>query len=189
MGTRGKRRITDNRIENAPNSETGVLLRSASDLRAFGKKHGCYDNLILNVVNLVNNIPDVSLEYVDMDSTLSGSLSKKDGSWVIQVNRLHSEARQRFTIAHELGHFIYHKDDEIDAHKFVDTTFFRGMTANNLEYTANRFASELLMPEPEVRQLIDTENIRSIAELASKFGVSSAAMLFRVKELNYTTKE
>lgn len=189
MGTRGKRRINENRIEDARNSENVVLLRSASDLRALGREHGCYDGLILNVVDLVHNIPGVSMEYVEMDSTLSGSLSKREGTWVIKVNKFHSETRQRFTIAHELGHFIYHKDDDVDEHEFVDTTFFRGMTSNNLEYTANRFASELLMPEDDVRKLIDTDHIRSIAELASKFGVSSAAMLYRVKELNYKTKE
>ena len=89
-------------------------------------------------------------------------------------------------VAHELGHFVYHKDDE---NEFVDTTFFRGMTSDNLEYTANRFASELLMPEEQVRHLIDKDNVRSVAELAVRFGVSSAAMLYRVKELNYKTKE
>ncbi len=70
----------------------------------------------------------------------------------------------------------------------MDTTFFRGMTSDNLEYTANRFASDLLMPEEQVRHLIDEKNIRGVAELATVFGVSSAAMLYRVKELNYKTK-
>lgn len=188
MGTRGKRRIIDNQGENTQSNNV-VLLRSASDLRALGRERGCYDGLILNVVDLVRYIPDVIMEYVVMDSALSGSLSKKDGTWIIKVNKFHSETRQRFTIAHELGHFIYHKDDDLDEHEFVDTTFFRGMTSNNLEYTANRFASELLMPEEDVRRLIDYENVRSISDLALRFGVSSAAMLYRVKELDYKTKE
>lgn len=190
MGTRGKRRIIDNQVENAQNNNA-VLLRSASDLRALGRRYDCYDNLALRIENLVQYIPDISLEYVEMDSTLSGSLSKRGGSWLIKVNKYHSLTRQRFTIAHELGHFIYHKDDYEDdgQHEFIDTTFFRGMTSNNFEYTANRFASELLMPEEDVRRLIDNDNIRSISDLALKFGVSSAAMLYRVKELNYKTKE
>ena len=105
---------------------------------------------------------------------------------MIRINKVHGKTRQRFSIAHELGHFVYHKDDE---NEFVDTTFFRGMTSGNKEYTANKFASELLMPEEQVRHLIDKENVRSVAELAARFGVSSAAMLYRVKELNYKTKE
>lgn len=186
MGTRGKRRINVEQSESAHNNAPIVLLRSASDLRSLGSHNNCYDGLALNVEKLVKFIPDIKLEYADMDSTLSGSLSKEGAIWVIRVNNGHSKTRQRFSIAHELGHFVYHKDDE---NEFVDTTFFRGMTSDNLEYTANKFASELLMPEDQVRQLIDKDNIRSVAELAEKFGVSSAAMLYRVKELNYKTKE
>lgn len=185
MGTRGKRRISEKDIKGNQES-TIVLLRSASDLRKLGAQYDCYDNLALNVVKLVSYIPGVKLEFSEMDSTLSGSLSKQDGIWQIRVNNRHSVNRQRFTIAHELGHFIYHKDDE---QEFVDTTFFRGLATDNFEYTANRFASDLLMPEDQVRRLIDKENIRSVAELATTFGVSSAAMLYRVKDLNYKTKE
>lgn len=188
MGTRGKRKIIDNQAENAQNDNV-VLLRSASDLRNLGRRYNCYVNLTLHIEDLVQYLPDISLEYVEMDSTLSGSLSKIGGSWVIRINKYHSLTRQRFTIAHELGHYIFHKDDDDSQNEFVDTTFFRGMTSNNLEYTANRFASDLLMPEEDVRKLIDNENVRSISDLALKFGVSSAAMLYRVKELDYKTKE
>lgn len=186
MGTRGKRRIKVDQNETAQHNASHVLLRSASDLRNLGEQNGCYDNMALDVEKLIKFIPDIRLEYVNMDSTLSGSLSKQDNLWLIRINKVHSKTRQRFSIAHELGHFIYHKDDEKE---FVDTTFFRGMTSDNLEFTANKFASELLMPEEQVRQLIDKENIRSVADLAARFGVSSAAMLYRVKELKYKTKE
>lgn len=186
MGTRGKRKNKVDQNEGTKQITSLVLLRSASDLRNLGRQNDCYDGLTLDVEKLVQFIPDVKLEYTDMDSTLSGSLSKQDNIWLIRVNKLHSKMRQRFTIAHELGHFVYHKDDE---NVFVDTTFFRGLTSDNLEYTANKFASELLMPEEQVRQLIEKDNVRSVADLAAKFGVSSAAMLYRVKELNYKTKE
>lgn len=186
MGTRGIRKKIVDQNDGTQQDATLVLLRSASDLRKLGEKNGCYHNLTLDVEKLVQFIPGVRLEYVNMDSTLSGSLSKQGDIWLIRVNQLHSKTRQRFSIAHELGHFIYHKDDEKE---FVDTTFFRGLNSDNLEYTANKFASELLMPEEQVRQLIDKDNVRGVAELAAKFNVSSAAMLYRVKELNYKTKE
>ena len=186
MGTRGKRKIAVSKDGVIAENTFIVLLRSVSDLRRLGEQNDCFNGYALDVVKLVKYIPGVKLEYYEFDSTLSGSLSKQGDEWVIRVNKLHSETRQRFTIAHELGHFINHKDDE---REFVDTTFFRGMTSDNLEYTANRFASELLMPEEQVRKLIDIDNVRNVAELASKFGVSSAAMLYRVKELNYKTKE
>lgn len=186
MGTRGKRKINSEQNNRATTNATSVLLRSATDLINLGRQNDCYDGLILDVEKLVQFIPDVKLEYADMDSTLSGSLSKQDGIWLIRVNKVHSKTRQRFSIAHELGHFVYHKDDEKE---FVDTTFFRGLTSDNLEYTANKFASELLMPEEQVRNLIDKDNVRNVADLAARFGVSSSAMLYRVKELKYRTKE
>ncbi len=186
MGTRGKRRINVEQNNSAQTNAAPVLLRSASDLRNLGRLNDCYDGLTLDVEKLVQFIPDLKLEYTDMDSTLSGSLSKQDNIWLIRINKVQSKTRQRFSIAHELGHFVYHKDD---AKEFVDTTFFRGLTADNMEFTANKFASELLMPKEQVRQLIDKKNVRSVADLAAIFGVSSAAMLYRVKELNYKTKE
>ena len=148
MGTRGKRKpITEQPDVNSADS-TLVLLRSVEDIRRLGVQHDCYDNLALDIEKLIQFIPDVKLEYTEFDSTLSGSLSKQDNHWLIRVNSVHSKNRQRFTIAHELGHYIYHKDDE---QEFVDTTFFRGMSSDNFEFTANRFASELLMPEEQVR--------------------------------------
>lgn len=186
MGTRGKRKPIAEQTDRNFAESSLVLLRSAEDLRRLGAQHGCYENLALDIERLIQFIPDVKLEYTEFDSTLSGSLSRQDNYWLIRVNSVHSKNRQRFTIAHELGHYIYHKDDE---QEFVDTTFFRGVSSNNLEYTANKFASDLLMPEEQVRQLIDRENVRSVAELANRFGVSSSAMLYRVKELNYKTKE
>ena len=186
MGTRGKRRPIPNQEVREGKDHSIILLRSVSDLRNLGIQHNCYDKFILDVEKLVQYIPDVQLEFTEMDSTLSGSFSMQDGHWLIRVNKLHDKKRQRFTIAHELGHYVYHKED---GQEFVDTTFFRGMTSDNLEYTANKFASELLMPEEQVRQLIDRENVRNIADLASRFGVSSSAMLYRVKELKYKTKE
>lgn len=186
MGTRGKRRTNIEQDASTQKNATLVLLRSASDLRKLGEQNDCYDNMALDIEKLIQYIPGVKLEYADMDSTLSGSLSKQGEFWLIKVNKVHSKTRQRFSIAHELGHFVYHKDDE---NEFVDSTFFRGMTSDNFENTANRFASELLMPEDQVRQLIEKDNVRRVSELASRFGVSSAAMLYRVKELNYKTKE
>lgn len=186
MGTRGKRKTILDKPEKSQKDSVVVLLRSVSDLRNLGRQNGCFNNLALDVEKLIQFIPDVKLEYTEFDSTISGSLSKQGNYWLIRINKFHSKTRQRFTIAHELGHFVYHKDDE---QEFVDTTFFRGMTADNLELTANRFASELLMPEKEVRQLIDKENVRSVAKLADMFDVSSSAMLYRVKDLNYKTKE
>ena len=56
-----------------------------------------------------------------------------------------------------------------------------------MEYKANEFASELLMPEKLVRHCIN-DGLRNIGELAERFGVSAAAMKYRILSLGYKLK-
>ncbi len=87
-----------------------------------------------------------------------------------------SPGRRRFTIAHELGHWIcqcqdgnakpvYCRAEEIG----VDPK------ARALEREANLFAAELLMPEPDVRRRWQGD----AANAARWFGVSGVAMHWR----------
>lgn len=119
-----------------------------------------------------------------MDSSISGYLKMVDGQWVIGVNRLHNPKRQRFTIAHELGHYYMHKEKNVD---FEDTTFFRNTDNFFIEYSANEFAANLLMPESSIREAIQS-GIKNIKELSTKFDVSIAAIKYRVVSLGYKLK-
>ncbi|HEY4248477.1 MAG TPA: ImmA/IrrE family metallo-endopeptidase [Lacunisphaera sp.] len=107
------------------------------------------------------------------------------------MNANHSEARQRFTIAHELGHFFLHAGDPV----FVDQSFvmMRDTASSEGEKVeereANLFAAELLMPaklivkEVEDMDDIDIVDDGKIGRLADKFGVSVQAMSFRLANL------
>ncbi len=81
--------------------------------------------------------------------------------------------RQRFDVAHELGHLIMHHDSE------------PGNRASEDE--ANRFASEFLMPAEEIRPLLPTTTAgrgwSRLAELKEHWGVSLAALLYRARSL------
>jgi len=81
--------------------------------------------------------------------------------------------RQRFDVAHELGHLIMHHDAE------------PGSSASEDE--ANRFASEFLMPAEEIRPLLPTTTAGRgwgrLAELKEHWGVSLAALLYRARSL------
>src|SRR5947208_7479473 len=86
---------------------------------------------------------------------VSGALIRNDDSVVIAVNSSHHENRQRFTIAHEIGHFILHKRTE----RHFDEDFridYRNTVSSEAtqrdEIEANRFAAALLMPESFLRQ-------------------------------------
>lgn len=114
---------------------------------------------------------------------ISGELRPSaDGSCVISINRHDSSRRQRFTVAHELAHFLLHRDHIGSGIK--DDALYRSGLSDAREAEANRLAAEILMPMSLVqRQLqthggVATEDV--VAKLAVEFGVSDAAMRIRL---------
>jgi len=132
----------------------------------------------LDVYGLANKL-GLSVLECDMLSEQSGYLKQENGRWVIGVNKKHHPKRKRFTIAHELGHFIKHRKS---SQSFDDTTFFRKQNDASIEYDANNFAAELLMPRDLFLQEIRSGN-NTIEGLADTFDVSSMAVKYRAKTL------
>lgn len=95
------------------------------------------------------------------------------------------QSRNRFSIAHELGHFFLHKEYFIEScPSDTDEEWIQfmlqmdDMTHHSLEWQANAFASILLMPKQEFISSFDTHV--SFAELSRKFGVSETAVRKRI---------
>lgn len=121
----------------------------------------------------------VQVEYLPLAEDISGFLRRRDGEWLIGVNSLHHRNRQRFTLAHELGHYFLHRD----IGGFEDRALFRReMHLDRRENEANGFAAKLLMPETEFRTFVVSQDA-SIDLLAHHFGVSSAAAKYRADAL------
>lgn len=129
-----------------------------------------------------------------LDEEISGMVFIKEGVPVIGVNSLHHPNRKRFTIAHEIGHLVLHRD-AILAHVHVDTRYpipMRDSRASHgidpKEFEANQFAAELLMPLHLIREhlqddVFDLEDEKSIHALAALFKVSKQAMGHRLSSL------
>jgi Zn-dependent peptidase ImmA (M78 family) len=116
----------------------------------------------------------------DLPLSISGTLSRDQGSrdnWAIRVNRHEHKNRQRFTIAHEIAHFILHKDAISD--KVVDDTFYRSELSERREWEANALAAEILMPWALIKRLMDKYGT-SVDDLARILEVSTAAMHIRL---------
>jgi Zn-dependent peptidase ImmA (M78 family) len=146
----------------------------------------------------VNDIAEklgVSLRYEPLEGGLSGILfTDQRGRQVIGVNALHAQVRQRFTLAHELGHLRLHEDA-----LYVDGLVRRddksSLALDSQEIEANAFAAELLMPRELVLREITNrvpegavaEPMRLTRQLARQFAVSEQAMEFRLGNLGLAT--
>jgi hypothetical protein len=91
----------------------------------------------------------------------------------ILVNENHPRVRQRYTIGHELAHFLRHRDRV--RNRLVDDRMYRSGLGETVEREADALAADLLMPRRMISAL-RTQGINAPAELATKFDVSLAAM-------------
>lgn len=152
---------------------------TVGQLLALAKQHSV-DTSPLDVKALLS-VLGIGLISVPMHDDISGTLSLADNGkdWVVKVNALHHPNRQRFTIAHEIAHFSRHRFQQAE---FKDLNFFRNGERNPMEVEANRFASELLMPELAFRDKVKVFS-GSIEEIAQYFKVSTLAVRVRAKNL------
>lgn len=185
MGAIGRRKtqVSAHQLEVEPKLQSDV---SSQEL-AYAEYHGLYDGKRVKLDRLIKDQHnDIEIKYEAFPNDgISGKLYFKDGKWIISINQNHNQVRQRFTIAHEYGHYLMHKDLNT---VFEDSVFFRNDIKDSVEYAANDFAAKLLIPEPLLRACIDNEGIKEIAQLAVIFGVSAKAMSNRVINLGYKTR-
>src|SRR5437016_10708684 len=142
----------------------------------------------------------IRLSLEPFDEELSGILVKEGGAVAIGVNSTHSPKRQRFTIAHEIGHFILDHPGEMFIDKTVrqravvvrrDGRSSEGTDKHEIE--ANRFAAELLMPSEIIEKVVKNRLSKSkmpstdelVSDMAAHFQVSSQAMEIRLVNLGF----
>lgn len=117
----------------------------------------------------------------EYSSKIAGFTDLKNNT--IFVNESDSENRQAFTIAHELGHQIIHKDRIKPTEKF--TIVYRQPLGkadpNPLEQEANTFAAELLVPLKLLNEYLN-KGISEPSILSEIFGVSQEVIVYRLKD-------
>jgi Zn-dependent peptidase ImmA (M78 family) len=155
--------------------------RQLSDVTGLAERFGL-TSVPVDVIEIAK-VLGLRVSFEAMDDSMSGFLERRTSGWVLGVNVHHHPLRQRFTVAHEIAHFVLHRDQ--NPRGFKDETFARrNATGNQMERQADQFAAELLMPEEQVRKWV-VAGVKSLNELAAKFGVSSLAMKYRLLSLNY----
>lgn len=128
---------------------------------------------------------DLGLNVWEMD--LPGNVSGKifrdplnggSSGYSIGVNRSEGYKRKRFTLAHELAHFILHRD--LIGDELMDDGMYRSDNVSSpLESQANNLAADILMPRRLIRCL-QAQGCTSVGALAERLQVSEAAMKIRL---------
>jgi Zn-dependent peptidase ImmA (M78 family) len=153
-----------------------------------------YNQYTQNIpVDIYGFAQDLGLTVVerDLDNDISGGLSRLSIGFELFVNAKHTETRKRFTVGHEIGHFLLHKDligngvDDNTAYRRTGSERFNCARIGYAEEAqANQFAAELLMPSRQIR--LAFKSIKSVHGLAAQFNVSEQTMKIRLSQLGLT---
>jgi Zn-dependent peptidase ImmA (M78 family) len=133
-----------------------------------------------------------------LESDLSGFVVRRDGHGLIGVNSAHAKVRQRFTVAHELGHYLLHQNDQWHVDRSVFTRFRSDVSSKGTdpeEIEANLFAAEILLPREMLHE--DMQTLKSVDVLdddelirfARRYNVSVQALVLRLTRLGYIEEE
>ncbi len=132
----------------------------------------------------------LAVKVAGLDLGISGKISKEEDKYIIRVNRFEKRERQRFTIAHEIAHFLLHRpiiDKSVNG--ITDSVLYRSGESAEIEFEANRLAADIIMPFEGVQkkkaEIFGDQpvNEEMIEHLAETFEVSKVAMEIRLSQI------
>jgi len=134
----------------------------------------------------------ITYREIDLPDGNSGRIDRDGDRFTISVNRNEGAARRRFTAAHELAHFLLHRD--LLKHGHADRLFDPDASTNpsapftrTHEFQANQMAANILMPRSRLENRV-REGL-TLPQLAAEFDVSPAAMRVRLGTLGLSVNE
>jgi hypothetical protein len=134
-------------------------------------------------VKRIAGLLGIKVWEMQLPETVSGKLFRDTrhggtSDFSIGVNASEGYVRKRFTVAHEIAHFLLHRDKITT--ELRDDAFYRSsVLSSREEVEANKLAANILMPYPLIHDL-QKQGIRDIDELARRFEVSTIAMKIRL---------
>jgi len=138
----------------------------------------------ININQILTNLGIKLLPY-HFPEKISAVLLKEGHMIVVGVNESHHPNRQRFSIAHEIGHYMlgHYRDIYVDDAAISEGQFDVSENEHSKvqEQEANHFASELLMPSAMLKQ--DFQKISNIDEIAKLYKVSKDALWIKLLKL------
>jgi len=123
------------------------------------------------------------VDFIDLSNDIDARVEAHEDIKVIFVNKNHPKVKQRFSVSHELGHYLSgHENYSGEARRQTDIDKKYLNPQFQQEYEANDFAAELLMPEKILRKDVD-ENKLTLSELVKLYEVSEQAMTIQLVNL------
>jgi predicted transcriptional regulator len=124
-------------------------------------------------------LPRVCVKLVESLPS-SGRAQWNGAAWVLSVNSKEPKVRQRYSLAHELAHVIWHP---LSALVLPDT--MRRQASERIEAACEYFAACLLMPRTWMKRAYFEDGIQDVPSLARLFCVSWSAMSVRLEQLGF----
>ena len=166
-------------------NEVGILKNriSEAELKIIEK----YLSEIPVKLGALANELGIAVFKTPMNPDISGLIQPSEhpsatSGYEIKLNKFEPSERQRFTLAHEIGHFLLHKNDI--AHGIKDNVLYRSVLSDIKEREANKVASALIMPIHFVRmkysEISQLTNDEKVEYLSKEFMVSKAAMQIKL---------
>jgi Zn-dependent peptidase ImmA (M78 family) len=112
---------------------------------------------------------------------VAGACYRDGDGAVLWVNGSQFRPRQRFTLAHELGHAWCAHDGELELDTFAT---LNGRTSSPFEVQANAFAAEFLLPRSGMEEVVAGEpTLEEVVVISAHYGVSAIMVVYRLKQL------
>lgn len=125
----------------------------------------------------------IDVSIADLGSDFDGLAASTPHASVILVSPSARPARQRFTMAHELGHLLGADDQGVHADADIDRAT---VGKDPTEVRANAFAASFLMPEGVIRQRVESGfDKAAFCRLAVDLLVSPQSLAYRLKNLGF----
>jgi Zn-dependent peptidase ImmA (M78 family) len=118
---------------------------------------------------------------------VAGVCHRQDDGAVLWVNGEQAPVRQRFTLAHELGHAWCQHDGRLEVDTFATLS---GKTTNPYEIQANAFAAEFLVPRAAMEDVVHgDQSLDEVVTIAAHFGVSAIVVAYRLGTLGLVSDD
>lgn len=158
-----------------------AALDTPERILAYCRKKGFISGNSTNIENLIKDNPRLTLAYEELGENDAYIKETGDNQYRVVINSRHPKKRQKFSMVHEYVHYQVHRS-EIEKMPHGEKILHRSEERDRIEYQANQYAAEILMPEEVFRRVVHEKN-GNISKISDDFGVSQLAVRYRAKLL------